>query len=94
MADGEVTAGARAEQAARASYGRLLAIVAAQTGDIPRAEDALADAFERALTTWPVTGVPGNAEGWLITVARNRHLDTEVGRAPAHGAPRRRRRGS
>jgi len=82
VAGGEVTAGARAEQAARASYGRLLAIVAAQTGDIPRAEDALADAFERALTTWPVTGVPANAEGWLVTVARNRHLDTV--RSAAH----------
>jgi len=77
-----VTAGARAEQAARASYGRLLAIVAAQTGDIPRAEDALSDAFERALTTWPVTGIPANAEGWLVAVARNRHLDTV--RSAAH----------
>ena len=82
MAADAVTAGARAEQAARASYGRLLAIVAAQTGDIPRAEDALSDAFERALTTWPVTGIPANAEGWLVAVARNRHLDTV--RSAAH----------
>lgn len=63
------------EQVARASYGRLLALLAARTGDIPLAEDALADAFERALRTWPVSGAPDNPEGWLLTVARNRIRD-------------------
>ena len=77
-----MTAGARAEQVARASYGRLLAIVAADTGDIARAEDSLGDAFERALRTWPTAGVPANPEGWLVTVARNRHRDTV--KSPAH----------
>jgi predicted RNA polymerase sigma factor len=72
---GGVTAQARAEQTARASYGRLLAVLAAPTGDINAAEDALADAFERALTTWPRQGVPDNPEGWLLTVARNRLKD-------------------
>ena len=70
-----MTAQARAEQTARASYGRLLAVLAAPTGDIAAAEDALADAFERALTTWPRDGVPDNPEGWLLTVARNRLKD-------------------
>jgi DNA-directed RNA polymerase specialized sigma24 family protein len=60
---------------ARAAYGRLLAVLAAPTGDIPAAEDALADAFERALTTWPRAGIPDNPEGWLVTVARNRLRD-------------------
>jgi len=82
-----VTAGARAEQVARASYGRLLAIVAADTGDIARAEDALGDAFERALTTWPAAGVPANPEGWLVTVARNRHRDTVKSSAHRLAAP-------
>jgi predicted RNA polymerase sigma factor len=72
---GGMTAQARAEQTARASYGRLLAVLAAPTGDINAAEDALADAFERALTTWPRQGVPDNPEGWLLTVARNRLKD-------------------
>jgi len=72
---GGLTAQARAEQTARASYGRLLAVLAAPTGDIAAAEDALADAFERALTTWPQGGVPDNPEGWLLTVARNRLKD-------------------
>jgi RNA polymerase sigma-70 factor (ECF subfamily) len=46
----------------RDSYGRLLALLAAPTGDIASAEDALSDAFERALQRWPQDGVPGNAE--------------------------------
>lgn len=61
--------------AARDSYGRLLALLSASTSDIASAEDALADAFERALRTWPVQGVPGNPDAWLLTVARNRLRD-------------------
>lgn len=68
-------AAARAEQAARASYGRLLALLAAPTGDIAAAEDALSDAFVQALTSWPSAGIPHNPEGWLFTVARNRLRD-------------------
>ena len=66
---------AAAEHTARTSYGRLVALLAASTGDLPLAEDALATAFERALTTWSETGVPDNPEGWLLTVARNRQRD-------------------
>ena len=62
------------EQVARASYGRLLALLAAPTRDIPLAEDALADAFEQALRRWP-TAMPDNPEAWLLTVARNRQRD-------------------
>ena len=61
--------------AARDSYGRLLALVAASDSDLGAAEDALADAFERALRTWPSQGVPGNPDAWLLTVARNRLRD-------------------
>ena len=68
-------AAAQAERAARASYGRLLAILAAQSGDIELAEDCLADAFQRALASWPESGVPENPEAWLLAVARNRRRD-------------------
>ncbi|HUN35871.1 MAG TPA: DUF6596 domain-containing protein, partial [Trebonia sp.] len=61
--------------AARDSYGRLLVLLAAATSDLAAAEDALADAFERALRTWPARGVPGNPDAWLLTVARNRLRD-------------------
>jgi predicted RNA polymerase sigma factor len=64
-----------ASVAARDSYGRLLALLAASTSDLAAAEDALGDAFERALRTWPSQGVPGSPDAWLLTVARNRLRD-------------------
>ena len=73
---------AAVERTARASYGRLLALLAARSGDVALAEDVLAAAFERALTRWTVDGVPRNPEGWLLTVARNRQRD--VWRSAAH----------
>ncbi|MDN5724443.1 MAG: RNA polymerase sigma factor [Propionibacteriales bacterium] len=77
--------------AARAGYGRLLAVLAS-SGDVHAAEDALADAFERALVAWPDRGVPDNPEGWLLTVSRNRLKDrwksAEVSRTTwLEGAP-------
>ena len=53
----------------------MLALLAASTRDIALAEDALADAFERALSTWPEAGVPDNPQAWLVTVSRNRVRD-------------------
>jgi len=64
-----------AELAARASYGRLLAILAVRTGDVAGAEDALAEAFLAAVTQWPLEGVPHNPEAWLLTAARRRLVD-------------------
>lgn len=63
------------DQIARASYGKLLAILSVRTGNIQSSEDALSDAFQKALRDWPQTGVPKNAEGWLLTVARNNLSD-------------------
>jgi len=65
-------AGREAERVARASYGRLLALLAAGTGDLAAAEDALADAFRIALETWPRRGLPDNPAAWLLVVARRR----------------------
>lgn len=64
------------------SYGRLLALLAAQCRDIAAAEDALADAIERAVRRWPSGGAPDNAEAWLLTVARNRLRD--MWKSPAY----------
>jgi RNA polymerase sigma-70 factor (ECF subfamily) len=72
-----------AEMAARASYGRLVAILASRSRDIAAAEDALADAFLAALRTWPSRGVPANPDGWLLTAARNRQRN-----AARHGGVR------
>ncbi|MDE3133599.1 MAG: RNA polymerase subunit sigma-70 [Acidobacteriota bacterium] len=78
---------AAAERAARESYGRLIAVLAASTHDLALAEDALADAFERALRTWPSRGVPDNPQGWLMTVARNRIRDVLRSAAVSTAAP-------
>jgi RNA polymerase sigma-70 factor (ECF subfamily) len=64
-----------AEAAARASYGRLVAHLAVRSRDIAAAEDALADAFVEALSSWPANGVPDQPEAWLLTVARRRLID-------------------
>ena len=84
---GAVGARAAAERAARASYGRILAVIAAATRDVALAEDALADAFEKALRTWPDAGIPDNPEGWLVTVARNRLRDLLRSPAVRDAAP-------
>ena len=65
-----------AEAVARASYGRLIAYLAAATRDVAAAEDALADAFAVALTEWPRAGVPERPEAWLAAVARRKAIDT------------------
>jgi predicted RNA polymerase sigma factor len=80
-------ASAAAERAARESYGRLLAVLASSIRDVALAEDALADAFERALRTWPTSGVPDNPQGWLVTVARNRIHDRLTSVAVRQAAP-------
>jgi predicted RNA polymerase sigma factor len=64
-----------AETAARRSYGKLVAYLAARTRDVAAAEDALADAFAQALADWPKRGAPDNPEAWLMTVARRKLID-------------------
>jgi RNA polymerase sigma factor (sigma-70 family) len=71
----ESTSHAAVEVVARDSYGRLVAYLAARSGDVAGAEDALGDAFVAALKRWPVEGVPEKPEAWLLHVARNRMID-------------------
>ncbi|HET6238811.1 MAG TPA: DUF6596 domain-containing protein [Acetobacteraceae bacterium] len=63
------------EAAARRSYGKLLAFLAARTRDLAGAEDALSEAFASALATWPAQGVPRAPEAWLLAVARRKAID-------------------
>ena len=64
-----------AEAAARRSYGKLIAFLAARTHDVAGAEDALSQAFAAALADWPRHGVPRTPEAWLLTVARRKRID-------------------
>jgi RNA polymerase sigma-70 factor (ECF subfamily) len=68
-------AGQAVEDAARSSWGRLLAHLAAGTRDLAAAEDALAEAFLAALRSWPDGGVPDRPEAWLLTAARRTLID-------------------
>lgn len=63
------------EAVARTAYGRLVAYLAARSGDVAAAEDALSDAFAAALHRWPTDGVPEKPEAWLLHAARNRMID-------------------
>src|SRR6202045_3239981 len=72
-----------ADEVARRSYGKLVGFLAARTGDVPAAEDALSEAFASALADWPTKGCPTNPEGWLLTVARRKVIDMYRGRRRA-----------
>lgn len=59
----------------RRESGRVLAGLIRFTGDFDLAEDALQDAFAKALVAWPRDGLPDNPGGWLSTTARRRAVD-------------------
>jgi RNA polymerase sigma-70 factor (ECF subfamily) len=59
----------------RREWGPAVAALARWSGDLTVAEDAVQEAFAEALRTWARDGVPANAGGWIVTVARNRALD-------------------
>ena len=75
-----------AQAAARQSYGRLLSWLAWQWRDVAAAEDALSGAFEQALASWPVQGVPDAPDAWLLAVAK-RHLLIAARRQRLHDSP-------
>ena len=59
----------------REQYGRAVAVLVRQFGDIDAAEEAVQDAFTTALERWPSAGLPPSPVGWIITTARNRAID-------------------
>jgi RNA polymerase sigma-70 factor (ECF subfamily) len=71
----EAATHAAVEAVVRHSYGRLIAYLAARSGDVAGAEDALSEAFRSALQRWPEDGVPQNPEAWLFHAARHRLID-------------------
>jgi RNA polymerase sigma-70 factor (ECF subfamily) len=59
----------------RDEFSRSVAILARVLGDIDLAEDAVQEAFARALQRWPRDGVPANPGAWIVTAARNNAID-------------------
>jgi RNA polymerase sigma factor (sigma-70 family) len=63
------------ERVYRQEATQIRAALAARTGDIGLAEDAVQEAFVEAMVHWPRSGVPANPGGWLATTARRKALD-------------------
>lgn len=63
------------ERVVRTDGRRVLATLIRLTGDFDAAEDALQEAYARALTAWRDEGIPDNPAGWLSTVARRIAID-------------------
>jgi RNA polymerase sigma-70 factor (ECF subfamily) len=59
----------------RLERGRAVATLVRMLGDIDAAEEAVQDAFVRALDVWQRDGVPPNPAGWIVTTAKNRGID-------------------
>ncbi|HWD45389.1 MAG TPA: sigma-70 family RNA polymerase sigma factor [Actinomycetota bacterium] len=59
----------------RAHWARAVAVLCRWTGDVDLAEDAVQDAAEQALRTWPRDGLPDHPDAWLITTARRKAID-------------------
>lgn len=63
------------DQVVRTDGRRVLAGLIRLTGDFDAAEDALQDAYARALEVWPREGIPDNPGSWLNTVSRRMAID-------------------
>jgi RNA polymerase sigma-70 factor, ECF subfamily len=59
----------------REESGRAVATLIRVLGDFDMAEEAVQEAFVKALETWPTQGVPRNPGAWITTTARNRAID-------------------
>ncbi len=63
------------ERVVRTDGRRVLAGLIRLTGDFDAAEDALQDAYARALVVWARDGVPDSPAAWLNTVSRRIAID-------------------
>jgi RNA polymerase sigma-70 factor (ECF subfamily) len=52
-----------------------VAALAGVLGDLELAEDAVQDAFTKAVVRWPRDGVPARPAAWILVTARNQALD-------------------
>ena len=71
----DATVAAAVADAHRREWGYVLAATVRVTRDLDLAEEAVQDAYARALATWADTGVPDQPGAWLTTVARRNALD-------------------
>ncbi|MDQ4212516.1 RNA polymerase sigma factor [Microbacterium sp. ASV81] len=67
---------ARIEDAFRQDAGRILGAVTAYTGDLQLAEDAVQEAFVRAIAEEHAGRAPANPAAWITTAARRIAVDS------------------
>ena len=72
----------------REEYGRAVAVLVRQFGDIDFAEESVQDAFTMAVQRWPAAGLPPSPVGWIIATARNRGNRSPAPRVVSRGSPR------
>jgi predicted RNA polymerase sigma factor len=70
----------------RREAARMVAVLTRILGvhNLALAEDAVQDAFCRAMEVWKFRGMPDNPSAWLMATAKNRALD--ILRRQADGA--------
>ena len=59
----------------RREYGRAVAVLVRRFGDIDLAEEAVQDAFTKAVERWSQAGPPQSPAGWIITTAAHTIVD-------------------
>jgi RNA polymerase sigma-70 factor (ECF subfamily) len=59
----------------REEWPRAVAILTRVLGDLALAEDAVQDAFAKALERWPRDGPPRSPGAWIVATARNGAID-------------------
>ena len=67
--------GAQLERVYRQEAAQITAALAARTGDVGLAADAVQDAFVEAIEHWRGGEQPPNPAGWLATTARRKAID-------------------
>ncbi|MCA9705519.1 MAG: sigma-70 family RNA polymerase sigma factor [Myxococcales bacterium] len=68
---------AEVDAAFRAAHGRVFARLVGSLRDFDTVEDAMQDAWLRALEHWPQQGIPRQPAAWMTTVARNAVLSAK-----------------
>ena len=67
--------GPAVEATFREEWPRAVAILTRVLGDLALAEDAVQDAFAKALERWPRDGPPRSPGAWIVATARNGAID-------------------
>jgi RNA polymerase sigma factor (sigma-70 family) len=70
-----VTAAAGLDSLLRELAPQVLGVLVRRHGEFATCEDAVQEALLAAAVQWPVSGVPDNPAGWLITAATRRRIE-------------------